>query len=157
MSQHSRALSPFSEALSGLVCEAARRSGADDLERLRLVWVAVVGADVAAATRPVACGLSAGWVAIAARSPAWRDALVADTARLVARLRRFAPSVRSISVRVDPTLPRAARPTLPPPEPAVELTPETESISDPELRLAFEGLRAAVAERARSKLTGNSE
>ena len=155
MSQQSRTLSPMTEALSGLVCDAARHSAADDLERLRLVWAAVVGPDVAGATRPVECGLSAGWVAIAARSPAWREALVADTPRLVARLRRFAPSIRRISVRVDPMLPRPFKPPTPPPEPAVELTPETADISDPELRLAFEGLRAAVAERARLKRTGD--
>jgi len=149
MPQPPRTLSPISEALQGLVCEAARQSGADDLERLRLVWTAVVGPEVAAATRPVDCGLSAGWIAITARSAAWRDALVADTTRLVARLRRFAPSIRRITVRIDPTLPPPSRPAPPPPEPAVELTPETEGIPDLELRRAFEGLRAAVAERAR--------
>jgi hypothetical protein len=92
-----------------------------------------------------------------ARSPAWRDALVADTPRLLARLRRFAPKVRRIPVRIDPTLPSALRPPAPVPEPPVELTPETADILDPELRLAFEGLRAAVAERSRLKQSGERQ
>lgn len=157
MSQPSRALSPIAEALSGLVCEAARHSDADELERLRLVWAAVVGPEVASASRPAACHLSAGWIVVDARSPAWRDALVADTPRLLARLRRFAPKVRRISVRIDPTLPSALRLPAPVPEPPVELTPETADILDPELRLAFEGLRAAVAERSRLKQSGERQ
>lgn len=111
----------------------------DPLRRIGLAWGRICGSPLGRHIEPLR--VEGATLHVGARSRLWRDAVFDQRATLVSRIRRYVPTVQRIWLH---TLPETS-PTAPARDAPPSLTPRTEGIDDPELRLAMERLLAARA------------
>ena len=108
------------------------------VRRLRLTWVALVGADMARRAQPHA--LVNGCLQVVVDNSPWLHELTLRGPELTARLARECPAVRS--VRFTLGAPPAEEPT-----PAVRPAPRTSRLSDDD-RCAIDAAAAAISDPA---------